>query len=164
MKIYKKSECAIIDGQVTFESEVLYLNPVVYNMLHILDEQVQKAEYLNAQPKAQAAPSLDGFKKKSNYSLPLLEKPKTPAGDKQVKIAMAIMRETDEVNKVGKINELITEMQPMFDWVASEHTSDSGTPHARIDLPAIGNPLELTTDKMVEFIKTVAEAAEVEEA
>lgn len=162
MKIYKKSECAIIDGQVTFDSEVLYLSPVVYSMLHLLDEQVQKAEYLSAQPKAQAAPSLDGFKKRSNYSLPLLEKPKTPVGDKQVKIAMAIMRENDELVKVGEINGLITEMQPLFDWVASEHTSDSGTQHPRIDLPVLGNPLELTVDKLVECIKAVAEAAEVE--
>lgn len=162
MKIYKKSDCTIIDGQITIENEVLPLSPVVYSMLHIMDEQVQKAKFLKKQPKAQAAPTLIGFEKKSSYSLPYLDKPKTPASDKQVKQAMAIMAETDELEKVGNINTLILELQPLFDWVESEHVTDGHPAHNRIDTPEIGNPLELTSEKLVEYCKLIAEMAEIE--
>lgn len=162
MKIYKKSDCTIIDGQITIENEVLPLSPVVFSLLHLMDEQVQKAKFLKKQPEAQAAPTLTGFKKKSSYSLPFLNRPNTPASDKQVKQAMAIMAETDELEKVGNINALILELQPLFDWVESEYVTDGNPAHPRIDTPEIGNPLELTSEKLVKYCKLIAEMAEIE--
>ena len=161
MKIYKKSDCAIIDGQITIENEILPLSPDVYSMLHLMDEQVQKAKFLEKQPKAQAVPTLIGFKKKSSFSLPFIDKPKTPASDKQVKQAMAIMAEADELEKVGNVNALILKLQPLFDWVESEYVTDGYPAHSRIDTPEIGNPLELTSEKLVEYCKLIAEMDEI---
>ena len=43
-----------------------------------------------------------------NIIWPFIDKPKTPASDKQVKQAMAIMAEADELEKVGNIMEIVT--------------------------------------------------------
>ena len=72
------------------------------------------------------------------------------------------MAETDELEKVGNINALILELQPLFDWVESEYMTDGHPAHSRIDTPEIGNPLELTSEKLVEYCKLIAEMAEIE--
>lgn len=165
MKLYKKTDCQFIEGQIVCNDEIISLDPVVYGMLHLMDIQLQKSNYLLKQPEAAPAPSLAGFKQKSMYKLPYIEKPKTPVSDKQVKQAMAIMAETDELEKAGEVNALITELKPLFDWVASEYVVDSGKPHPKIDLPLMGgDPLGIVTDDLVEWCKDIQKASAVQGA
>lgn len=162
MKIYKKSECEIINGQIVKDNEIIGIPEVVYNLFDVLEEYAQKAKYLNDQPKAQKVPSLDGFVRKSSYELPLVEMPKTPASDKQVKQAMAIMQENDEIERTRNINNMIKEFEPLLQWVASDHVCDSGIQNPKIDLPTIGNILEVKEKDIVDICKMVCDAYSME--
>ena len=158
MKLYKKEDCKIIEGQIVCGDEIISLSPVVYKMINDLEIAVQKSMHLCLQPMVVKAPSLKGFKKKTNFSLPYVDKPETPWSDKQVEQAMGIMAEADAVAEAGEINELITEYAPLFDWVASEYVVDSGIPHEKIDTPVVGNILEVDTDCLINCLKIIQEA------
>ena len=162
MKIYKKSECEMIDGIIVKDGEAVGLPCSVHRMLHIVEEQLQKAYYLLDQPKACPAPTLEGFVKKTSSPMPFIKKPTTPFSDAQVNMALAIMNETDAVNAVNEINDMIEDFKPLIEWVASETLMDSGDCYGKLDLPELGDPLKLTTDDIVEALKAIAKAAEIQ--
>lgn len=161
MKMFKKSDCSVVNGYVVSDNEIVFINSDVYEMITKLEEGLQKAEYLLAQDPATPVPSLDGFKMKSNFGFPTLPKPKTPAHDKQAKQALAIMAETDAVNETNKINELIEDFVPLFEFVTNDYIIESETQHGKIDTPVLGNILTLDTGVIVEAITKIVKAHEV---
>ena len=79
----------------------------------------------------------------------------TPILDQKVEAAKQLIEELDAVATCEGVNDYLKDLAELIDFAASE-TIVEGAPSMlggvrRFDLPVIGNPLELTVDKIVEF-------------
>lgn len=152
-KLIKKSKCSFEAGHIVKKNELIGIPPVVHMQMYKLELMVQQAEYLKAQPNGCASPSLEGFVRKTTLAAerPYVEMPDTPVTDKRVAEAMEFMAEADAVNDTHVINKTIDDFGALIDWCAADKFVE-GVCVLPIDLPELGNPLELTPDKVVKFI------------
>lgn len=159
-KIYKKSELVFAEGYICDKDmNILEVPGGLIEKLSNLDRALQEKEYLDAQPEGTESPNLEGFKRKSMFDkieLPLMEKPETPIADAREAEALEFMKEVDEVNKVDDFNEIIRKHRDLFEFAGDDTVitciTDAFTP-APIDTPVLGNPLELTADKLLGFLE-----------
>lgn len=152
-KMIKKSKCQFEAGHITKKNELVGIPAVVHMQLDKLEIMLQQAEYLENQPVGTPAPSLDGFVRKTTLTSdrPYVEMPSTPVTDKRVAEAMQFMAEADAVNDTATINRTIDEFGALIDWCAADKFVE-GQDTSAIDLYILGNPLELTPDKIAGYI------------
>lgn len=161
MKICYKKDYQFIEGHVidpaTGNCALLPLD--VIGQARKLDLMAQQHDYLKGQPKYQPGPSLAGFKRKSvkNVGRPYLEDPETPVTDARVEEAMKFMAEADAISQVSDVNDAIDELGALFDFLGSDHWFEPTVGvETCIDVPALGNILELTPEEARAILEEIA--------
>lgn len=166
MKVYKKSELEVINGYLmTKDMEVVAVSPLFVRNVNALETFLQKASYVSDQPKAQAAPSLDGFKRRTNgreYEI----KVETPLTDKAVEDGVALMRELSQASDVRKVNEIIKNFRVALDFLDSDYVMDAASEDTMaFDTPlideAFGGVLDVRAQDVIEAIAGYCEVADV---
>lgn len=89
---------------------------------------------------------------KKNYHLNM---PDTPLHDAKVEESLKFIEETDAINNVEEVNNWMDIHANLLNWIDAENTFIApitvGIPE-RFDLLTLGNPLELTVDKIQDVI------------
>lgn len=153
MKVYPKNELMYKNGLlVTANGDVVCLDNEVVDMANELETRIQKASYLNAQPEATKAPSLDGFKRKTETVVSAFVN-YTPLMDQKVKDTLALMEELDNAVVIDKLNEQVKNLTPLVYFVKEDDvlSVEHVAPH-RFDVPTMGNPLTWDEDKLMTFV------------
>lgn len=147
MKLYKKESLTYKDGYlITGDGDVVAIDNEIVDLANTLEERVQRASFLDDQPEFCAGPDLTQFKRMSefeDYSVDVI----TPLADMEARRSVMLMDELDNANAGNKVNEDIAGLQPLLQFAAGDSVMavENAAPH-RFDLPALGNPLELTPD------------------
>ena len=154
MKIYKKSSLAMADGAiVTVDGDVVMPAGNVVTQANALDLAVQKARYIQVQPKAAPMPTLDGFERKSSLGCEVHVEAKTPALDARCAKAEKIMEELDKAEKADQINSDLDKYIDLIRFAShSKVMCSDAPPVVLIDTPEIGNILDLTVGDVIRFI------------
>lgn len=159
-KIIAKQDINFINGQlVTSDNEIVYMPEAAYEQLDKLEESVQRAKFLLVQPKAQPMPTMDNFVRAHVKTNVFIEAPKMKQYEQEIKRAKVIDEEIAARDDVNAGNELLTNLRDLCDWVTSDFVVDGNNEHPAIDTVEIGNPLELTADKLIDYAKLVVKAA-----
>lgn len=141
MKLIKKSDLIIINGMLVckWNSEVVFPDDAIIDQANELEELYQKALYLNAQPEAAPAPSLDGFKRASvKDALPIEQfYVETPTIDSKVNEAMKFMSEMDEVSLADKANKMLARYADFIKFVSADYVLASGSGTKEFDMPRL---------------------------
>lgn len=154
MKLINKNKLHFENGYIMKKSKVVPIPRVVAMQLKLLDLAMQQRDYLLKQPAYQPAPTLKDFKPASWFeNTYTVTKPKTPVTDKRVEEAMAFIEEMDNVSYAEDAQKHMDEFKPLLDWIADEKMliDDSGW-IGRLDIPFVGNPLELDVEEVMEVI------------
>lgn len=157
MKMYKKSDLAIVDNRVvTKDMEVVAVDDQVIWQANRLETMLQQAKYLAAQPEATPVPTLDGFVRKStDDDVKGMFKAHTPTLDQRVAETMAMMDELDDAAVADKANDLLLEFKELLKFVKSEYVMDCGICRGTFDTPMLGSPLEMTEGTIVDAVATI---------
>lgn len=158
MKRIKKCEIKFDDGYlVTKADEVVCLPYEIRQQFDMLDEASQMIEYLEAQPQAQPAPNLDGFKRKTlrqKHEIKL----DTPMLDKAVAEAKTMLSEIKDQKLVDDANYLCEKFEKLIDFCESEYIFEGNSYPERYDWPTWGNPLEVSADDVVDLIVALVQS------
>lgn len=154
MKVYKKSKLTIENGLVlTKKGKVITLNPAVVKLANQLDLDLQKAMYLKAQPKATPAPSLKGFKPKSERmwdDAQLIVE--TPLHDAELAHSIELMEELDNMTNAVELENRISDYQDLLEFASSHSVLSYDSNPIYINTPELGNILELSAEEILEAI------------
>lgn len=153
MKMYKKSELTYKDGYlVTKDNDVIGLAPMLVSQLNKLEQQIQKHRYIDKQPKATPAPTLDGFEFDSERDT-IHFKSDTPKLEEKIKNALDLMEEIEQVNTDKCMNRMLDhELNCVVNFVMQDFVIDDDYSPMQFDCKTIGNPLELTEEKLIELV------------
>lgn len=170
MKFYKKSDLTVISGMLVSisDNEVVFPDDAIIEQGNLLEDLYQKAMYLNAQPEAVEAPSLDGFRRVSvDDELPINEfTVVTPTIDRKYAEAMAFMDEVDEVEVITKANEMCRKFADLIRFADSDNVLAKGSGDKHFDMPTIvdgGDVLSLTADDIKQVIAYICGLEKVDE-
>lgn len=148
MKVYKKDELKFKDGYLMTEDEVAAIDGHVRALLDKLEVALQQAEYLEGQPAFSPGPTLDGFKRKRSDKWKVEHKPQ-PVHEAKVEEAEAFMAEADEYQLELDMQKACDMFRDLLNWCESDVVIEgAGTP-APLDLPILGDPLELTSERVL---------------
>lgn len=154
-KIRYKNQLTYKSGYIIdANDEVVALPTKVAEQLNNLETLVQKAHYLNGQPAASPEPSLDGFERESEVRVPKLAAPSTPTIDGKEAESKKILKEIRSKMEVDAVNDVIDANKEAFVFMDSEEFIE-GAEAVRLDLPSLGDPLELTAKKVTSILKAV---------
>lgn len=155
MKAYKKNELELIDGMLIHKEsgDVVAVDNTVVDLANELETRVQKAMFLETQPKFCAGPDLDEFKRKSVNDINLFTCD-TPLMDKKIEDALAFMDELDDIETTEKLNDAVHGFFDLIMFVRLDTviSLDSQDSIHRFDTPTLGNPLEWDEDKITSAI------------
>ena len=151
-KFYNKSDLTFKSGYVVSATgDVVALPKGVANQLNSIEEMVQKAAWLEAQPEETKAPDLSEFVRKSAFdSVPTITVD-TPMLDARIKDAIRLDAEIKRQLCADKLNEIIGTYKEAFAF-CSEEDFVEGTDVVRLDLPTLGDPLKLTANDLAAVI------------
>lgn len=150
-KMYVKSDLKFVDGYlIDGDDNVVALPEKVSKQINDLETRIQKLIYLDDQPEAQPERSLDGFKRKTTRKVPVV-KVDTPTIDEKVAEGKKILNEIRDLDKAGKINEVLADFADAFEWFRSERFVE-GSEVVRIDTPEIGDILKADPDELIDDI------------
>lgn len=152
MKIYNKKDCTFVNGYIVCDNEVVNVPSIVIAQANKLEEDVQRARY-NKANKVEPI-NVEPFVRKSAMPTATIEVD-TPVLDQKIEAAKQLIEEFDAVATCEGANDYLKDLAELIDFAASEIIVE-GTPSMfggirRFDLPVVGNPLELTVDKIIEF-------------
>lgn len=154
-KLIKKSKLTFEAGHLIKKDKVIGLPVNVWLQLNELETMIQQYDYLKKQKEYSPGPTLDGFeRRRSEYFDNILEEvlPETPVSDKRVAEAKAFMDEVDRVDKAKEVNETIEHFHDLMLWCQHDKFIE-GDCYNPIDLYVLGNPLELTEEKVARIIE-----------
>lgn len=157
MKMYKKTKCEFIENRIMHKNNAIGIPFEIAFMLDELEDKLQRARYIMAQPQAVKAPSEEGFVREHVSNIPCLKMPDTPVHDAKILESMALMDEIDSVNVANEVNETMVNMKPLVDWAESKWVADYDG-NTKFDLKLIGNPLELTGVDILRYIMEIKSA------
>lgn len=150
-KMYVKSDLKFVDGYlIDGDDNVVALPEKVSKQINDLETRIQKLIYLDDQPEAQPERSLDGFKRKTTRKIPVI-KVDTPTIDEKVAEGKKILDEIRDLDKAGKINEVLADFADAFEWFRSKRFVE-GSEVVRIDTPEIGDILKVDPDELIDDI------------
>lgn len=163
MKAYKKSELEVVNGfLMTRNMEVVAVDPAIVRSVNALETFLQKAEYVSEQPKAQAAPSLEGFERRTTarkYEV----KVETPLTDKAVEEGVALMRELSQASDARKVNSILEGFRPALDFLDNDYIVEVASDNVTaFDTPLIDEAFDGVLDaRAQDVIEAVARYCEV---
>lgn len=150
-KIYRKTQLSFVNGYIVDGSDnVVALPYKVAEQLNDLEEKIQLAAYMEEQGEARPAPSADGFVRRSAFTKPVIEV-ETPHLDAELKRSLGILEDLRAKDHASKANAMIESFTELFDFVSGDSFVE-GNQIVRTDTPTIGNPLDVTIDRLLELI------------
>lgn len=150
-KMYKKSELKFDSGYVlTMDDEVVALPPKVAEQLNEMETEIQKVAYLNAQPKAQPMPSLDGFERESIVKHAYIEV-ETKYLDREKRRSMGILNDLRNMAAADEANEKLAKYDEAIRFL-SEDKFVEGTEVIMVDTPTIGDPLTASVGDVIDML------------
>ena len=158
MKFMKKEKLTYKNGYLINEKGKIVMPDydVVYQFNN-LEEEFQKAMYLKAQPKAVAAPSMEGWEKVSEHDVDVEDMffAKTPTLDKKIEESIALMDDIDAANKVDKLRAISAGYPKVIEFINSKEIIVCEDNEYRFDLATLGNPLEFTVEKFRKVVSII---------
>lgn len=151
-KMYKKSDLSYVNGYiVTKDDEIVLLPNDASNQLMHLEYELQKLEWLKNKPKLPLIEYPD-FVRKSEFETAVPEiAVETPLLDEQVQRSMKMREEIDNQKASKMANKFLAKYEKLFRFIGSDLFTE-GDSDIQFDLPTLGNPLELTADKVVQLV------------
>lgn len=158
MKFMKKDKLAYKNGYLINEKGKIVMPDcdVVYQF-NSLEVEFQRALYLKAQPKAVAAPSMEGWEKVSEHDVDVEDMffAKTPTLDKKIEESIALMDDIDAANKVDKLRVISGGYPKVIEFINSKEIIVCDDNECRFDLATLGNPLEFTIEKFRKVVSII---------
>ena len=158
MKFMKKEKLTYKNGYLINEKGKIVMPDydVVYQFNN-LEEEFQRAMYLKAQPKAVAAPSMEGWEKVSEHDVDVEDMffAKTPTLDKKIEESIALMDDIDAANKVDKLRAISAGYPKVIEFINSKEIIVYEDNEYRFDMATLGNPLEFTVEKFRKVVSII---------
>ena len=158
MKFMKKEKLTYKNGYLINEKGKIVMPDydVVYQFNN-LEEEFQRAMYLKAQPKAVAAPSMEGWEKVSEHDVDVEDMffAKTPTLDKKIEESIALMDDIDAANKVDKLRAISAGYPKVIEFINSKEIIVYEDNEYRFDMATLGNPLEFTVEKFRKVVSVI---------
>ena len=158
MKFMKKEKLTYKNGYLINEKGKIVMPDydVVYQFNN-LEGEFQRALYLKAQPKAVAAPSMEGWEKVSEHDVDVEDMffAKTPTLDKKIEESIALMDDIDAANKVDKPRAISAGYPKVIEFINSKEIIVREDNEYRFDLATLGNPLEFTVEKFRKVVSII---------
>lgn len=155
MKMYNKSELQYKGGYlVTSDNKVVGIDNNIVVLFNGLEEDIQYAKFMRTQELLTLPEPTMEFHRKSEHGkiVPTIEV-ETPKLDAAVEKSVKMMDELDAVSNAAKANEYFEKIMPLVMFVDDEFVVSVDQPSQyRFDLLCVGNPLELTKDKLVDLV------------
>lgn len=152
-KMYKKDKLSYKNGFIVKGDKVVGVDNTIVATLNRFEREYQR--YLWNESIEKPKPVEDKpfmFKTEHGNIYPKVI-PDTPLLDIKALEAITIMDELDEIKTADKINEVFEDNFDLFAWLDSEYiVSCKHQQQLRFDLHYLGNPLELTKDKLRDII------------
>lgn len=158
MKFMKKEKLTYKNGYLINEKGKIVMPDcdVVYQF-NSLEVEFQRAMYLKAQPKAVAAPSMEGWEKVSEHDVDVENMffAETPTLDKKIEESIALMDDIDASNKVDKLRAISVRYPKVIEFINSKEIIVRDDNEYRFDLATLGNPLEFTVEKFRRAVSVI---------
>lgn len=158
MKRLKKCEIKFEDGYlITKDEDVVCLPYDIARQFDMLDEAVQMAAYLMAQPPASPAPNLDGFKRKTLFGERAKFTCDTPALDAAVDHAKDMLVDIKNQKHTDDANYLCEKFKKLIEFCESDYIFEQNSYPEKYEWDVWGNPLEVTADDVEDILLALAE-------
>lgn len=154
MKMYNKEELEYKGGYLVAGDKVVGLDNNLVRMLNELEEDYQFAKFTRTKEMLTLPSPTMEFRRKSEHGkiMPTIEV-ETPELDAAVEKSVKMMDELDAVSSATIANEYIEKIMPLIMFAADSFVVSVDQPsQERLDLLCVGNPLELTKDKLVDMV------------
>lgn len=154
MKMYNKEELEYKGGYLVAGDKVVGLDNNLVRMLNELEEDYQFAKFTRTKEMLTLPNPTMEFRRKSERGkiMPTIEV-KTPELDAVVEKSVKMMDELDAVSSATIANEYIEKIMPLIMFAADPFVVSVDQPsQERLDLLCVGNPLELTKEKIVDMV------------
>lgn len=158
MKFMKKEKLVYKNGYLMNEKgKIVMPDYDVVCQFNNLEDEFQKAMYLKAQPKAVAAPSIEGWEKVSEHDVDVEDMffAKTPTLDKKIEESITLMDDIDAANKVDKLRAISARYPKVIEFINSKEIIVCDDSEYRFDLATLGNPLEFTVEKFRRVVSVI---------
>lgn len=159
MKFVKKSDLRFEDGYAIDKDteEIVALPETVVKELNTLEMDIQHAKYNNLVAAINAKPNIKPFSFKSAFAADAtIKEPETPVMDAKIAESLKLIDEIDDTTDVMAYNKWIGNHPKLAEFISKEKFIPGGIV-IRLDAITIGNPLELTKDKLFDLIKVLME-------
>lgn len=153
MKVFEKKDCQYKDGYIVSGNEVVAVDNEVVDLLNHLDLDIQKFRF--NEEHAVDPIEIPEFKPQSEHRPKVtVSAMETPTLDKVTEMAMDLMKELDSVSGAEMATRYFDSILPVVKFVINDTiiSHDSQFKQFQFDLPTIGNPLELTEEKLADLI------------
>lgn len=154
MKMYEKKELEYKGGYLVAGDKVVGLDNNLVRMLNELEEEYQFAKFTHTKEMLTLPSPTMEFHRKSEHGkiMPTIEV-ETPELDAAVEKSVKMMDELDAVSSATIANEYLEKIMPLIMFVDDPFVVSVDQPsQERLDLLCVGNPLELTKDKLVDMV------------
>lgn len=154
MKMYEKKELEYKGGYLVAGDKVVGLDNSLVRMLNELEEDYQFAKFTHTKEMLTLPSPTMEFHRKSEHGkiMPTIEV-ETPELDAAVEKSVKMMDELDAVSSATIANEYLEKIMPLIMFVDDPFVVSVDQPsQERLDLLCVGNPLELTKDKLVDMV------------
>lgn len=154
MKMYEKKELEYKGGYLVAGDKVVGLDNSLVHMLNGLEEDYQFAKFMHTKEMLTLPSPTIEFRRKSEHGkiVPTIEV-ETPELDAAAEKSVKMMDELDAVSSAAIANEYLEKIMPLIMFVEDEFVVSVDQPSQdRLDLLCVGNPLELTKEKLVEMV------------
>lgn len=161
VKIYNKKDLKLVNGYIADkEGNILWFPSPVIEDFNRLERRYQKAKFDKENPIIKQERQVFEFESVfKEVEIPSVSKPATPLHDEEEEKALALMKEADEQSFIEKVNATLKQHSEMFEFVADDTIEtklyEGDHMMAKFDTLNLGNPLELTADKLSKFIQDI---------
>lgn len=150
-KMYVKSDLKFDNGYVLdADDNVIALPAGVAEQLNAMETEIQKVAYLDAQPKAQPMPSLDGFERESIVKHAWVEV-ETKHLDREKRRCLGMLEDLRNLAAAEEANEKLAKYEEAIRFL-SEDKFVEGTEVVMIDTPTISDPLTAVAEDVVDML------------
>lgn len=153
MKMIKKDELEFIGGYLVHGDDIIGVDPKIVEQVNKLETLVQKRNWLSLQPKACSGPDFNSFERMHDNDVVIHANPTTPMLDSMTEESLKLMEEIDRQNEADTANKIFEKLQDLTEFAINDYVIDSEQYSIKkFDLPMIGNPLDITVDKICEWV------------
>lgn len=161
MKLYNKSELTFNNGYITdANGDIIVIgNSDIIGGLNQLETEIQLGQF-NIEHSVELPSEKDTFHRKSSFQSGIRIEVETPLLDKKAEETMNLLSELNKANQAEVVNKYVAMYDDLVEWVREPQFVGTTTSYRvdRIDTPTLGNPLELTIEKLQEVFPIAANA------